>query len=107
MIDVNAKAEELLERARGASSGRAAESLLKVGPLRQTLLALADGSELAEHDAPGPGSVHVLRGAVVFRFGAGESARLPEGAVWPLVQQRHSVVAEGDAAFILTVVVAD
>lgn len=109
MTDLRTLPEELLTRAREAPSGRAAESVLRQGPLRQTLMALPAGSELAEHHAPGPGSVQVLTGTVTFRFtgedGAEVSRELTRGDLWPLVQSRHAVTAEEDAVFLLTVVV--
>ena len=48
-------AEEKLTEARRAHSGRAAHTIHggRDHELRQTVMALAAGSELAEHDSPG------------------------------------------------------
>jgi quercetin dioxygenase-like cupin family protein len=61
-----AAATTLLERAAAAPAGRAALTLVpRAGaPLKQTLLALRGGVHLAEHDAPGAGTLQVLQGRV-------------------------------------------
>ena len=61
-----AAAAVLLEGAPAAPAGRAALTLVpRAGaPLKQTLLALRGGVHLAEHDAPGAGTLQVLQGRV-------------------------------------------
>jgi quercetin dioxygenase-like cupin family protein len=61
-----AAAAELLERAAAAPAGRAALTLVPGAgaPLKQALLALQSGADLAEHEAPGAATLHVLRGRV-------------------------------------------
>jgi hypothetical protein len=56
-------AGELLERAAAAPAGRAALTLVAGAgaPLKQTMLALRSGQQLAEHDAPGAASLQVVR----------------------------------------------
>lgn len=61
-----AVATDLLERAAAAPAGRAALTLAAGAgaPLKQTMLALQSGEQLAEHDAPGAATLQVVRGRV-------------------------------------------
>jgi quercetin dioxygenase-like cupin family protein len=103
-ISVTTLAEEQLAQARQASSGRAARSI-HAGhdrALRQTVLALVAGCELAEHDSPGEATLQVLQGRV--RLVAGDEQW--QGAVGDYVTippERHSLAALEDAAVLLTV----
>jgi quercetin dioxygenase-like cupin family protein len=84
-------------------SGRNARTLLKMGPLRVTLVVLGPGGELAEHEAPGPITVQVVQGRIRF-MAEGEKHELGPGqllAADPGV--RHSVTSAEGAAFLLTV----
>jgi quercetin dioxygenase-like cupin family protein len=99
--------DEERERAADADlisrSGRNARTLLKMGPLRVTLVVLGPGGELAEHEAQGPITVHVVQGRIRF-MAEGEQHDLGPGqllAAGPGV--RHSVTSEEGAAFLLTV----
>jgi quercetin dioxygenase-like cupin family protein len=69
---LSALAREQLKIARQASSGRSAKTVYggHEHVLRQTLIALAAGHRLDEHDNPGEATVHVLHGRV--RLSAGE-----------------------------------
>lgn len=84
--------------------GHAARTLVKNGPLRLTLITVAPGGEIKEHDAPGPITVHALSGSMRFitaqrtyDLSAGELLALDAGI-------RHSVASEEGATFLLTVV---
>jgi hypothetical protein len=59
-------AAELLERAAAAPAGRAALTLVagSGAPLKQTMLALQRGQQLADHDAPGAATLQVVRARV-------------------------------------------
>ena len=59
-------AREQLEAARGASSGRASVTVFggQEHDLRQTVIALAGGRSLGEHESPGDASLQVLVGTV-------------------------------------------
>ncbi|WP_257943909.1 LuxR family transcriptional regulator [Brevibacterium aurantiacum] len=57
-------AEELLQKARGASSGRAAHSVYSGRYLKQALLTLTAGTTMAEHDSPPEATLQVLQGSV-------------------------------------------
>jgi quercetin dioxygenase-like cupin family protein len=97
-------AEEQLATAREASSGRAAHTVYggREHDLRQTLIALAAGRALAEHEAPGEATLQVLTGQV--RLSAGDDhweGRAGDHVVIP--PDRHDLTALTDAAVLLTV----
>lgn len=93
---------ELLNKARGARSGRAAKGICTGTYLRQVLLTLTAGSELDEHDSPPEATLQVVEGSV--RLSAGdESWELRAGDHIEIPSERHSVFALEDAAFILTI----
>jgi len=87
-----------------ARTGRTARTLVKEGPLRLTMMALAAGGELPEHSTDGPVSIHVIRGAVVFRALDNEYA-LATGDILTLAPRvRHSAISAQGCSFLLTVV---
>ena len=61
--------------------GRSARTLVKEGPIRLTLIALAPGGDLPEHSADGPVSVHVVDGQFLFSA-AGTTIRCARGTCW-------------------------
>ena len=102
---LDAVAREQLEAARDADAGRSSTTVVggHERSLRQTVIALTAGQELAEHENPGEATLQVLAGRVVLRAGAqtwdgrtGDLIVIPAG--------RHGLVAEEDAALLLTVV---
>ncbi len=106
-VNLTALVEELLAKARDASSGRAAVTLHggRDHALRQTVMALTADHGLGEHDSPGEATLQVLRGRV--RLVAGDAAW--EGSAGDYVvipPERHSLDALEDSAIILTVAVA-
>jgi quercetin dioxygenase-like cupin family protein len=97
-------AAEQLSVARTASSGRAAHTVYggHSRDLRQTLIALAAGHGLGEHQAPGEATLQVLEGTV--RMTAGdESWTGHPGDHLPVPPVRHDLMAETDAVVLLTV----
>ena len=103
ITDVHALAAELLEQATSADAGRAARTLPHpVDGLRQTVIALRGGTELGEHESPGPASLLVIRGRV--RIVAGErSIDLGPHTLSPIPDARHSLQADEDAVVLLSV----
>ena len=70
--------------------------------LRQTVIALAAGSGLAEHNSPGEATLQVLRGRVRLTA-AGESTEAEAGDLLVIPPDRHSLDATDDSAVLLTV----
>lgn len=85
-------------------AGRAAHTLFggRDNRLRQTVVYMREGHELAEHSSPGDAALHVLEGSVSLHMGE-ESLVLSAGEVMSIPPVRHSVTADVDSAFILTV----
>lgn len=96
--------QEHLTIARTASSGRSAHTVFGGHDhrLRQTLIALAAGQELAEHESPGEATIHVLAGAVQLTTTT-DSALLAAGDVAVIPDERHGLQALEDCAVLLTV----
>ncbi|WP_030519020.1 cupin domain-containing protein [Nocardia sp. NRRL WC-3656] len=103
-FSVDAVARELLQRAGAVSAGRAAETVFggHEHRLRQTVVALVAGAELAEHDNAGEATLLVLRGRVRLRS-ADTSWEGRHGDLLVVPQARHSLEAIEDSAVLLTV----
>ncbi|MCW2714804.1 MAG: Cupin 2 conserved barrel domain protein [Frankiales bacterium] len=104
-LSLVAAAREQGRKAATASSGRAAETVYggHEHSLRQTVIALAAGRSLAEHENPGEATVHVLSGRVRLTAGPTSWEGSP-GDLLVVPQERHSLEAMDDAAVLLTVV---
>lgn len=98
---------ELLATARTANSGRSARTIHggHDHALRQTVLALAAGRGLDEHESPGEATVQVLHGRV--RLSAGDESWDGDAGDYVVIPpRRHSLHAVEDSAVLLTVAVA-
>jgi quercetin dioxygenase-like cupin family protein len=84
--------------------GRTARTLVKEGPLRLTLMALAADGTLPEHRTDGPVTIHVLNGGVVFTA-AGATHELVAGEVLVFAAGvPHAAHSREGCVFLLTVV---
>jgi quercetin dioxygenase-like cupin family protein len=101
---LTALADEHIAAAREAHSGRSAHTLHggREHALRQTLLALAAGHTLSEHESPGEATLQVLRGTVTVTTPA-ETWRGSAGDHLTIPRERHDLAAEDDAVVLLTV----
>jgi quercetin dioxygenase-like cupin family protein len=102
---LTALARQQLELARAASSGRSAHTVHggHEHSLRQTVIAMAEGRTLGEHENPGEATIQVLHGRV--RLVAGDvSWEGSPGDLLTVPDERHSLEALADAVVLLTVV---
>ncbi|UXA08940.1 cupin domain-containing protein [Mycobacterium sp. SMC-2] len=103
-ISLTSLASEKLAEAKESHSGRAAHTIHggHSRELRQTVLALLAGNELAEHDSPGEATLQVLQGHV--RLTAGDDAwHGKTGDHVAIPAERHALHAVEDSVVILTV----
>jgi quercetin dioxygenase-like cupin family protein len=98
-------AAEQLTLARQAHSGRASHTIHggHALELRQTVVALASGHELAEHESPGEATLQVLEGHVQLVAGD-ETWEGKPGDYVTIPPRRHSLRSLQDSVVVLTVV---
>lgn len=95
-------ADQLIAELPNHAAGRAARTVLSGPVLRAVVIALADGTEMAEHDSPKAATLLCIAGAVTVRSGDQEWPVEP-GQLVPIPPARHSVQAHADSALLLTV----
>lgn len=107
-LSLRAKARELASKASSSKSGRAADTVFggHEKRLRQTVVALSEGAKMAEHENPGEATLLVINGRL--RLVAGDTTWA--GREWDYLvipNAPHSVEAETDTVFVLTVAMSD
>jgi len=103
-ISLTNLAAETLSEAQKVHSGRAAHTIHggHEHELRQTVLALLAGHDLAEHDSPGEATLQVLQGHVRLTVGSdGWDGRAGDYVAIP--PERHALHAVEDSVVMLTV----
>lgn len=103
-LSLTALVRQQLRLAEEATSGRSAHTVYggHEQVLRQTVIALAAGQVLHEHENPGHATVHVLHGHV--RLTAGDTSWDGQpGDLLIVPDARHSLLAVDAAAVLLTV----
>ena len=100
-------ADQLQAKASASSAQRAAHTLIAGNaPLRQTVIALAAGAQMSEHENPGYATLQVLRGDAKLVAGP-DSWQLRTGSHLVIPDQRHSVEANADTVLLLSAVLAN
>lgn len=83
--------------------GRTARTLVKEGPLRLTMMAIAAGGNLPAHNTTGPVTIHVLEGELLFKA-LDREYPLTTGDVLVLAAGvEHSATTVAGGKFLLTV----
>lgn len=100
-VRIDVLAAELLDQARGHSARRSARALVTGTAQRATLMALAEGAEVAEHDAPPAATLYVVTGRVRLHTHQHEWT-LEGGDLIAIPPERHGLRALTDAAVLLT-----
>jgi quercetin dioxygenase-like cupin family protein len=103
-ISLTQLAEERLAAAQDSGNGRASATIFggREHDMRQTLIALAEGQGLGQHESPGEASLQVLSGDV--RITAGEESWSGgTGDYLVIPPLRHDLHAVSDAVVLLTV----
>ena len=105
VTSLEAVAREQLLLAATASSGRSAKTVYggHERMLRQTLIALAAGTSLSEHESPGDATIQVLHGRVRLVAGV-DSWDGREGDLMVIPPRRHALDAVEDTVVLLTAV---
>ncbi len=104
-ISLTAVARQELASARAATSGRSAQTVYggHEHALRQTLIALAEGNGLDEHESPGEATLQVIEGRVRLTNPDASWEGSP-GDHLVIPRTRHSLLALTDSVVLLTVV---
>lgn len=96
-------AENLMEEAEFATSGRASLTLARGDELTVVLIALKADKVLEEHPAPAAATVIVLSGSIIFTTSADKiTMELGEGVTFT-GDVLHSVYASEDSAFLVVI----
>ncbi|MEP7347904.1 MAG: cupin domain-containing protein [Gemmatimonadaceae bacterium] len=96
--------ERTIDQALVAQHGRSARTLVKEGLLRLTIIEIAAGGNLPPHSAPGPVSIQILKGEIVFDA-VGREYMLVTGDILVLAPGvEHSARSSGGVVLLLTVV---
>ncbi|MEV1025472.1 cupin [Streptomyces sp. NPDC050264] len=103
--DLTVLADDHLAAAHRSAHGRSAELLVREDPLRQSVIALTEGSALEEHNAPPSATLLILRGRVRLTAVSGDIT-LTQGELHAIPPERHGLVALTDAVVLLTAVTA-
>jgi quercetin dioxygenase-like cupin family protein len=94
---------ELKTQDQWLASDRNAITLVKTQAQCVILIAMREGAEMSEHSAPGPITLQVIEGALQFKVGFETYALEVHGLVSLEKEIKHTVHAETDCAFLLTI----
>jgi hypothetical protein len=89
-----------IDEARSSAAGYHAAHVVRSGALQQTVVALTEGTRLAEHESEVPASVNIQHGAI--RGEGAEPFVIEQGALHELPPLRRGVVAVEDTVMLLS-----
>ncbi len=98
------QAERMIDADLLAERGRTARTLVREGPLRLTLMALAAGGDFPAHSTDGPVAIHVVDGEVVFHALGSDYPLAPGDVLVFAANVEHSARSEKGCVMLLTVV---
>ena len=96
-------AENLMEEAESATSGRASLTLARGDELTVVLVALKADNGLEEHPAPAAATVITLSGSIIFTTSADKITMEQGEGVTFTGDVLHSVYASEDSAFLVVI----
>ena len=96
--------EQMIDQDLLARHGRSARTLVKDGPLRLTLIALAANGGMPSHHTEGPVTIHLLEGDVVIEVDGSEYSLVPGEVLVLAASVQHAVRSTGGCLLLLTVV---
>ncbi len=96
--------EMLVDRGLVAQHGRSARTVVKEGPLRVTIIALAANGTLPAHSADGPISIQLLDGDIMFEVAGKQYQLAPRDLLVVAANVEHSARSAVGGSFLLTVV---
>jgi len=96
--------ELMIDRKLLSEHGRSARTLVKEGPLRVTVIALAPGGQLAPHRATGPITIQLLDGDITFEVAGKEYPLQPREFLVVAADVEHAVRSGSGGTFLLTLV---
>ncbi len=99
--------ERMIDQTLVAQHGRSARTLVKQGPLRITIIALAPGGDMEPHSAAGPVSMLVVEGEIAFGALGREYLAKPGEILVMAAGVEHSVRSVTGGVLLLTVVHPD
>jgi quercetin dioxygenase-like cupin family protein len=96
--------EQMIDQDLVTRHGRSARTLVKEGPLRLTLIALAAGGNLPPHRTEGPVTIHLMEGDVTFDAAGQEYSLVPGEVLVLAAGVQHGARSSAGCTFLLTVV---
>jgi quercetin dioxygenase-like cupin family protein len=104
-VNLPQAAATLLQSAKTTPAGRAGRTLTPGAgaALKQSLLALAAGRSLADHESPAAATLQVISGTVRLTGGGPHDIELRQGDLAAIPPVRHGLEALHDAVVLLSV----
>lgn len=96
------KFQNLIESINYSDGAILSKVISKSGPLDITLFSMAKGTELSEHTSTKPASIYIIEGTGLFKL-AGQKIKMLPGVLITMEKDTvHSLKAEENTSFILS-----